>query len=412
MIKTFIAAGLFAATLTTFAAQDWTEFRGSTGQGISDARNVPLVWSDTNNVAWKVPIPGTGWSSPVLLQGRVYLTTAVEGGSGAESSLRTLCLDAATGQALWSTEVFKVPGGKKHSKNSHASPTPVLEKNRIYVHFGPQGTACLDLKGKVLWRNTSLPYPPVHGNGGSPILVEDLLVFSCDGASDPFIVALDKKDGVVRWKTNRETKAQKKFSFSTPLLITVNGQNQIISPGSGMICALDPKDGKELWRVRYAEGYSVVPRPVFGEGLVFFSTGFDRPIVMAIRPDGHRDVTDTHVAWTLSKGAPTTPSLLLKGGELYMVSDSGIASCVDAKTGAVHWSERVGGGYSASPVFANERVYFQNEEGKAVVVKMGKAFEKLAENSLGERTLASYAMRNGAIFIRTEKSLYRIGEKR
>lgn len=391
------------------AAEDWPEFRGPTGQGISTERNLPVEWSSTKNVAWKQPVPGSGWSSPVVVGRRVYLTTAVPGGDG--QSLRALCLDAANGKILWNTGLFTKPVGKAHAKNSQASPTPVVSGGRLYVHFGPQGTACLDLDGKTLWRNDSLEYPPVHGNGGSPALVEDKLVFSCDAASDPFVVALDKNTGQVRWKVNRATTARRKFSFSTPLFATVGGQRQVISPGSGVVCGLDPANGKELWRARYGEGYSVIPRPVLGHGLIFIGTGYDKPNVLAIRAGKPGDVTDSAMAWTLAKGAPHTPSMLLVGGELYLVSDGGIASCVDAKTGQVHWQERVGGNYSASPVLAEGRIYLQNEGGEGVVLQAGKEFKVLARNPLEERTLASYAISDGAIFIRSAQNLYRIQQR-
>ena len=276
----------------------------------------------------------------------------------------------------------------------------------MYVHFGPHGTACLDRRGKVVWRNDTLPYPPVHGGGGSAIIVEDALVFSCDGASDPFLVALNKHDGKVLWKVPRATQAKKQFSFATPLAITIKGRTQIISPGSGVVCAYAPEDGRELWRVRYGEGYSVIPRPVFAHGLIFVSSGFDAPKVFAIRPDGTGDVTDTHIAWTTTKGAPNTPSMLVVGDELYMVSDAGVATCLDARTGQVHWNERVSGPCSASPIHAGGRIYIQDEEGVGTVIKAGKQFEKLATNPLGERTLASYAVGPGALFIRGEKHLF------
>lgn len=393
----------------SYAASDWPEFRGPTGQGLAATTRLPLEWSSTRNVAWKQSIPGHGWSSPALKDGRVFLTSAVGGESGSTMSLHALCLDENSGKILWDIEVF---GGAQatriHTKNSHASPTPLVADGRVYVHFGHQGTACLDLDGKVIWRQTSLSYPPVHGSGGSPVLAGNALIFSCDGGSDPFVVALDKSTGKVLWKIKRDTAAKKTFSFSTPLLITVNGQPQVISAGSGVVCALDPKTGREIWRARYGEGYSVVPRPVFGHGLLFIATGFDAPTVIAVRPDGQGDVTDTHIAWTLKKGAPNTPSLLLVGEELYMVSDGGIASCVDAKTGRVHWQERIGGNYSASPIHAGGRIYFQNEEGTGVVVKAGKEFEKLASNALGERTLASYAVGDEALFIRADQHLYKV----
>jgi outer membrane protein assembly factor BamB len=392
------------------AGSHWPQFRGPGGQGISNARNVPLNWSNSSNIVWRAEIPGSGWSSPVLRVGRLYVTTAVMAAEKGNPSLRALCLDANSGKILWNTEVFVHIGSTNiHNKNSHASPTPVVEDDRLYVHFGHQGTACLDLDGKVLWRNTTLKYSPVHGSGGSPILVDEALIFSCDGASDPFVAALNKKTGQFLWKTARTFDAKKKFSFSTPLVIHANGRSQVVSPSSGAVYAYNPKDGRELWRVRYAEGYSIVPRPVFGHGLLFISTAFDSPEVVAIRPDGQGDITETHVAWTLAKGAPKTPSMLLVGGELYFVSDGGIASCVDAMTGRVHWAERVGGNYSASPLLADGRIYLQNEEGIGVVLAPGKTFHELARNSLGERTLASYAVTDSALFIRGEAHLYRVG---
>lgn len=392
-------------------AEDWPEFRGPTGEGVSAGKNPPVEWSAGKNVAWKAAVPGLGWSSPVVSGGRVYLTTAVAKQGSDGLSLRALCFDAKTGGQIWDTEIFppeQAKSGSLHTKNSYASPTPIVEKRRLYVHFGHNGTACLDLAGRVLWRNNDLRYPPVHGSGGSPVIVDDKLVFSADGGSDPVVVALDKKTGKALWKFNRESGAAKKFSFCTPLLITVKGHRQLITPGSGVVNALDPASGREIWRVRYGQGYSVVPRPVFGHGLVFIGTGFDRPSVLAIRPDGQGDVTDTHVAWTVTKSAPNTPSLLLAGDELYMVSDGGIASCMDAKTGQVHWQERVGGNYSASPLLANGRIYLQSEEGVGTVLKPGREFVKLAANDLGERSLASYAAADGALFIRTAEHLFKI----
>jgi outer membrane protein assembly factor BamB len=273
------------------------------------------------------------------------------------------------------------------------------------------GTAALDISGKILWRQTALKYSPLHGNGGSPALMGDMLVFSCDGTKDPFIVALDAGTGDVRWKTPRNTAAERTFSFSTPLVIEVGGARQIISPVSGFVGAYDPADGHEIWKVRYGAGYSLVPRPVFAHGLLFITTGFDRPTVLAIKPAGARgDVTETHIAWTIRKGAPNTPSLLVVGDELYFVADSGVATCADARTGEIHWNERLGGNFSASPVYADGRIYFQNEAGAAFVVKAGKTFALLAQNDLAERTLASCAVADNALFIRSESHLWRLGK--
>jgi len=408
-----LAASLVVPSL--LSAQDWPEFRGPAGQGLAEGSNFPLQWSATRNVAWKHSVPGSGWSSPVVKDGHIYLTTSVSTSDG-HLSLRALCLKESNGETEWTKEIFSIQPGEAvriHTKNSQASATPLIVENRIYVHFGHLGTACLNQDGSLAWKNDSLHYPPVHGNGGSPVLVDDVLIFSCDGASKPFVIGLDAATGKERWRTPRVTASKKTFSFSTPTVIAVKGSKQVISPGSGVVCAFEPKTGREIWRVRYGEGYSVVPRPVYSprHNLVFLSSGFDRPSVLAIRPDGSGDVTDTHVIWQLTKGAPNTPSPLLVGDELYLVSDGGIASCVDAASGKVHWQERVGGNHSASPIHGDGKIYFQNEEGTCVVVKAARQFEKLSENALGERALASFAAGAKALYIRTAESLYKISEQ-
>lgn len=394
-------------------AHDWPEFRGPTGQGISPARNVPIHWSATENIAWKTPIPGSGWSSPVLVKGRLYLTTAQSAADAKGLTLSALCLDAKDGSVLWTTAVFNPEDGSSlHRKNSYASPTPLVRDGHLYVHFGHLGTACLDLDGQVLWRQTSINYPSMHGNGGSPVVAGDRLIFSCDGITNPAVVALDRRTGDIRWKTPRDNDSiPRKFSFSTPLLISHAGREELVSPGAGGTYAYDPATGRPLWKVSTGAGFSVVPRPVFAHGLLFVNTDYDFPKLFAIRPGGNGDVTATHLAWQTGRGAPSTPSTLVVGSELYFVSDAGIATCADATTGRVHWNERLGGGFSASPVFADGRVYFQNEEGIGFVVKAGKSFEQLARNELGERTLASFAVDDGALFIRTAENLYRVGRR-
>lgn len=399
------------STWTLLGGPDWPEFRGPTGQGLSTARQVPTEWSATRNVVWKTAIPGEGWSSPVLVGTRIYLTTATPSAAGG-LDLQALAVDAETGRTLWVTSVFREEAATPsaiHRKNSNASPTPVVSGDRLYVHFGHLGTACLDLEGTVLWRQDSLRYPPVHGNGGSPVLWGDRLLFSCDGASNPFVVALDARTGAVRWKTPRVTDAAKTFSFSTALIITNGARTELISPGSGAVVAYAPDDGRELWRVRYGNGYSVVPRPVFAHGLLFIGTGYDRASLLAIRPGDQGDATETHIAWQTARGAPNTPSTLVVGDQVYFVSDSGVATCADARTGTVRWNERLEGDYSASPVWAEDRIYFLNESGLCTVIRAGTTFEILARNDLGERTLASPAVTDGALFIRTQTQLYRIG---
>lgn len=401
-----------AVLILCFIAADWPQFRGPRSDGHGEARNLPDTWNETTNVAWKAPIPGKGWSSPALFRDRLYLTTAVpakEGSASGELSLRALCIDAAKGRILWNVAVFTQPADapKIHTKNSHASPTPLVSGDRLYVHFGHQGTACLNLAGKVLWRNDKLKYPPVHGNGGSPVLVDGKLILSCDGGSDPFVVGLDAATGDEVWRFSRPGDPVKKFSFSTPAVTDVDGQKQVVTPGADVVNALDPSTGRELWSVRY-DGYSVIPQPVVGHGMVFLSTGYDSPTVMAIRLGGGGDVTDTHVAWELARGGPNTPSPLLIGDELYLLTDRGVLTCVDARTGEEHWQERIGGNYSSSPIFADGKIFIQSEDGPALVVRPGTKYVKVADAGFAERTLASYAVGDSALFIRTEKNLYRV----
>jgi outer membrane protein assembly factor BamB len=391
------------------AVVDWPEFRGPTGQGISEAKNVPVKWSATENVAWKTETP-EGWSSPIISAGKIYLTgyRNAEGGI----SLRALCLDLQSGKVDWEVEALK-PGaaGQKHQKNGLASPTPIVRDRKLYAQFGHLGTAALDLSGKVLWTQTSIKYSPVHGNGGSPALVGDALIFGCDGERDPFLVALDANTGAIKWKTQRNTSASKTFSFATPLAVNIDGKLTLVSPTSGFVGGYDPASGQELWRVGYGEGYSVVPRPVYAHGLLFIGSGFDRPVVYAINPSGLRgEASEKAVIWREAKGAPNTPSLLVVGDEVYFVSDGGIVTCADAKTGKVHWSERLGGGFSASPAAAEGKIYFQNEAGDGFVVKADTRFEVLSKNPLGERSLASPAIIDGGIVIRTATHLWRIGK--
>jgi hypothetical protein len=386
-------------------AGQWPEFRGPTGQGHSAERGLPLEWSESRNVIWKQPVPGRGWSTPVIADGRVWLTTAVRDRTGA--SLRVLAFDVNTGNEVVNVEAFRIrDAALTNAKNSHASPTPIVEGDRVYVHFGAEGTAAVTTSGQVAWK-ARFPYVTQHGNGGSPILYEDLLIFSCDGWDAAFVVALDKHTGKVRWKTQRRSPSDQ--AYTTPLVIRVGDQDQVVSVGAYRTVAYDPRSGKEIWRVAYADGFSNVPRPVYGDGLVYIATGFQQPSLLAVRAGGSGDVTKTHIAWTLRRGAPLTPSPLLVGDDIYVVNDIGIVSALDAKTGAPHWVQRIGGNHSASPIFADGRIYFLSEEGVATVIAPGTEFRVLARNQLDGTTLASMAVSAGSVFIRTDSHLYRLG---
>jgi len=384
-------------------AEDWPEFRGPTGQGHSVERGLPLTWSETKNVKWKIAIPGKGWSSPAILGDRIWLTTATEDGK----SLRAVCVDRNTGAITQNVEVFRIKSlGPMSPKNSLASPTPVLEGDRVYLHFGAHGTACITQTGEIVWK-TRLDYDNgQHGPGGSPVLYESLLIVSCDGNEIQYVAALDKLTGKTKWKKMREGYQ----AYTTPLVVKLPGGDQVISPGAFRAIAYEPRSGKEIWQVRYGDGFSNVPRPVYGNGLVFICTGFQEPTLMAVRVDGKGEVGKKQIAWTLKRGAPLTPSPLLIGEELYMITDNGIATCVDATTGKEYWKARVGGNHSASPIYADGRIYFLSEEGESVVIAPGKELKVLAKNELDGEMLASMAVSGGSIFVRSRTHLYRLSD--
>jgi outer membrane protein assembly factor BamB len=300
-----------------------------------------------------------------------------------------------------------------HKKNSHASPTPVSDGKHVWVFFGHMGLACLDLKGNVIWKTGRYSYKPLHGNGGSPILVDDMVVFSIDGLDQQFVVAVKKENGDEVWKTDRKSKAVMKFSFSTPQLITAEGRRMIVSPASDFVAAYDPKGGAELWRANYpAAGWSIITRPVYSQGLVFVQTGYTTQHILAIDPTGNGDIT-SNIRWKTRKDAPNTPTPLAVGEELYVVSDGGRMTCFDAKTGKIHWAEQLrGSAYSASPILADDLIYLTSENGIGQVVKADKAgYREVSHSEMKEKTFATFVPSNGVFFLRTETQLYRFEKK-
>ena len=382
-------------------AGDSPQFRGPGGEGHSTEKNLPLKWNETENVRWKADIAGLGWSTPTVVGSQVWITTATDDGK----SLRVLCLNKDSGAIEQDVEVFhRDEPGKIHGKNSYASPSVVVDGDLVFVHFGKLGTACLSRQAKPVWA-TEFTYNHRHGPAGSPIVVGELLILSCDGGDTQFVTALDKRTGKEVWKTMREGA----MAYSTPLLIEVDGQPQVVSTGGEWAMGYEPQTGKELWRFRYPKGYSNVPRPVFGQGLVFLCSGYDKPWLYAVKPNGSGDVTETHMAWKLDRGAPLNPSPLLIGEELYIVSDNGIATCLNAKSGEQHWQQRVGGNFSASLLHADGRVYMLDENGKTYVFAPTKdEYRELAVNEVPGRSLASIAAADGALFLRTDKAVYRL----
>lgn len=398
---------LFA--LCSLLPGDWPQFRGANSDGHVAGTASPMVWSDSKNVVWKISVAGLGWSSPVVVSDRIYLTTAVPQGEGL--SLRTLALDAKTGETIWDREVRAIEKTPSiHSKNSHASPTPIVRDGAVYVHFGTLGTARLKAAdGSTQWLCTELEYPPLHGSGGSPFLHDGRLAIVCDGSRNPFVAALDAGTGKVAWRTPRGVAAKVNHSFVTPAVAVIDGQAQVLAPGPDHFAAYELSSGKELWRV-LAPGWSVVPQPTLGHGLVIYNHDYDNPELMAVKLGGQGDVTESHVVWRNKRAAPSTPTPLLIGDELYFVSDKGIASCVNAKTGEQHWMERLGGNFSASPLFVNGRVLFLNENGLATWVKVGREYEVLGTNEVPGRTFATPAFVGNAMYLRTDEHLYKFAE--
>lgn len=405
-----VLAGLGCFTFS-IRADSWPEFRGPMANGHAPGAQVPLFWSATKNIRWKVKVDGKAWSSPVVEGDRAYLTTAVV--EGELLKLEAHAYQLADGKEIWKQIVFEKPAGPIHQKNSHASPTPLIADGRLYVHFGHDGTAALDAAdGKVIWTQTGLPYSPVHGNGGSPALHGDRLIFASDGEKDPFVAALNKESGAVLWKTPRNVEVSRQFSFSTPLMVQVKGADQAIIPGSGAVVSYDPANGQEIWRFRYADGYSVVPRPLFHDGKIYVCSGFNRAVLFAIKADGEGDVTDTHLVWKDDKAVPKESSPIIVDDLIYLNDDKGVLSCFVAATGEELYRERLEGqgGYSASPVYAAGHLFFHNGSGITTVVKPGRTFTRVAENSLSEAGLSSFAVVSDGFIVRTEGHLVRIGE--
>ena len=406
----------------------WPQFRGPDGNGVTSATGLPLKWSETENVRWKTPIHGRAWSSPIVLGNRIWMTTATPDGK----ELFVVAVDKATGKVLIDQKLFDVANPQfAHAFNTYASPTPVAEPRtsnrdlaRVYVTFGSPGTAALDAaSGKVLWTRRDLECNHFRGAGSSPILFRDLLIMHFDGSDVQYVVGLDKRTGKTVWKTDRsidfqdvengKVKADGDFrkAFSTPQIVTVNGSPVLISAGSKATYGYDPLTGKELWRIVDRSSYSASNRPVAGNGLVYYTTGWDRGVVTAVRPDGSGDVSTSHVAWRSPRGASQKPSLLLLGDLLFMLGDAGIVSCLDAKTGEEVWRARVPDSYSASPLAAEGRIYFFNEDGKTTVIEAGRTFNVLAESTLDDGFMASAAVDGRALYLRTKSALYRIETK-
>lgn len=422
-----LTTGLLARGAST-SADGWPSFRGPLGNGVVPAADpahpgqLPLEWSESSHVRWKTEIPHIGWSTPVVLDGQVWITTATKDGH----DFYALCLNADTGEIQFNQHLIRCddPEPLGNNVNGYASPTAAIESGRVYIHFGSYGTFCLDTQtAKVLWKRQDLPCRHYRGPGSSVILFENLLILTMDGVDVQYVCALDKQTGKTVWKTDRTTawtdldeqgqpKREGDFrkAFSTPLIIRSDDRAQLISPASSALYAYDPRDGRELWNIQH-EGYSTSITPVYANGLVFTATGRGLMELRGIRPDGQGDVAGTHVAWHwLDRNVPATPSPVTVGEWVYTVSDRGTVTCLDATSGRTVWSERIGGSHIASPIVQGNRIYFSSVQGKTTVIQAGRSFKQLAENQLDTGFMASPAVAGNALFLRSKTHLYRIEE--
>jgi outer membrane protein assembly factor BamB len=423
---------LLTASSLLAADKNWPEFRGPRGDGISTAAKLPLKWSEQQNVAWKTEIHDKGWSSPVIWGDQVWVTTANDGGR----RLYAVCLDRNSGKVIHDLLVFEADQPDLWKRyNSYASPTPVIEKGRIYLSFGEAGTACLDTRtGKKLWERRDLKCNHFRGAGSSPILHQGLLYLNFDGSDRQFMVALDAKTGATRWQKDRsvdykdlgangkpEADGDMRKAFATCAVTTVDGIPHLVTQGAKAVYGLDARDGRELWRVEERTSHSAGTRPAIGHGLVFVPSGWSQGQTLAIRPNSAGTVLDANVepapaggvqlAWKSKRGTPKKPSLTLVGDLLFGVEDGGVANCWEATTGKLVWSERLGGNYSASPLATQDRLYCFSESGTAVVIAADRTFRRLADNQLDGGCMASPAAAGEALWVRTQTHLYRIEDR-
>ena len=441
---TLTACLLAVAVLTPFSSDaapknNWTQWRGPEGNGISVETNLPAEWSDTKNIKWKVPIAGRGHSSPVVWDNRIFLTTDIEGevvpgakavehidsgkpfkhpdsvGADRKHSFKVLCIDRATGKTVWEKTAYEgTVYDDRHRKSSFASPTPATDGTYVFAYFGTEGLYCYDFNGKQIWKVMPGSIATFGmGTGTSPVLFEDAVILQCDedNGEKSFIVALDKKTGKELWKTPRKVQA----SWSTPLIVRYGQRTELITSGNELIISYDPKTGKELWRTK-GHSSNAIATPLAGNGMVFVYAGFPVKKTLAITLGGSGDLSDTKsIVWQYEKGTAYVPSSILYGEYLYLLSDRGIITCVEAKTGKLIYEGGripIPATFTASPVAFDGKILLTSEDGDTFVIKAGPKHEVIATNSIGEPVYASPAISDGMIFIRGERNLYCIDKEK
>jgi hypothetical protein len=406
-------------------AENWPGWRGSSGDGVSTGKGIPTKWSSTENIAWRIAVPGEGHSSPIVWGDKVFLTSSLT-----EKNKRILlCIDRLSGQTVWQRDVVQSPPETIHRLNSRASGTPATDGKQVYVTFmraegdrviapnvgserlitpGKIIVAAYDLDGNEKWKTNVGDFVSAHGFNTCPVLFEDSVILNGDHDGDAYLVALDRQSGRERWRTRRENKTR---SYVTPIIREIDGITQMILSGSLCVASYDPRNGKRHWIVD-GPTEQFVASMVYDGKYVFATGGYPERHTLAIRPGGKGNVTDTHIAWRTTRGAAYVPSPIISGRYLLMVADSGIASCFEARTGKRHWMERLPGGHSPSPVSADGLVYFVSDRGVTTIIRPSETFAVIAKNELGEPVSASPAISQGQIFLRTHQHLYCIGSKK
>jgi len=408
-------------TVSAQEPENWTRFRGPNGQGISKATNLPLNWGIEENIAWKIDIPGEGWSSPIVWDDHIFLTTATEEGK----NCHVIAVDRKTGNILWNKMVFtQEPAQFKHDLNTYATPTPVTDGKKVYAVFSSGSFVALDFDGNIQWINSDLKYYSHHGLGVSPILYDDLLILAVNpsnreepkllGWQTPwdksYLLALDKNTGKERWRGMR---GLSKIAHSTPAIMNVNGKDQIISSAGNVIQGFDPSDGKLIWTVD-DDGEPCVPSVVIGDGLVYSSKASSTPVT-AVRPDGQGNCTATHIVWQQKRNTPMMSSFLYVKPCLYTASENGAFTCLDASNGEFLWDIRLRiGALNPSPLYADGKIYVLSERGTTIVLKPSddpkNPAEIIATNELNEQCKASIAVAGKQFIIRSANRLWCIGK--
>lgn len=403
---------LLLAVCDPASAENWMRFRGPNGQSVSGERNLPVRWSAEENIARKTSIPGSGWSSPIVYEDRVFLTTTTEEGV----SCRVICVNRKDGSIVWNTEVHRQVPGAKRMQNSYATPTPVTDGKQVYAVFYDGTVVALDFSGKLVWKNSEIKFFSLHGLGASPILAHGQLIMPFDGSSreetqigfkvpwkNAVILSLDAATGKVRWKGER---GESRVGHVTPIL--VDDGAQLVSAGGDRVQGHNARTGEWIWSI-YSQGEGVTPSPVVADGLLFTSSGFEAPTIRAIRLGGKGDVTETHIAWEQKKGVPALASPLYVRPYLYTITRDNILHCIEAATGKIVWVKRLEGVHWASPVLADGRIYILSEDGVTLVLRPGPKYDEIARNDIEETCFASMAVSQGHFYIRSAEHLYCIG---